>query len=205
MDAREALAVLGLRPGVTLAEARAAYRRLVREHHPDVAGADATPRAARLTEAFAILRAAAAASGARTLDVTLDVTPPSGEAAPTGAGTAARPAPGAEQQAPRGAVDAQLASGDTIFLHAPADEAFAALFDAAGQIGHVGYVDRHLGILETIVRFEGGPTCSLLITLQGRAEGTEAFCTLESIEAAPSPPIQPVVGALVDALALPSH
>jgi hypothetical protein len=64
----------------------------------------------------------------------------------------------------------------------------------------VAYFDRHLGLLETVVRFEGGPTCSVLITLQGRAFGTEAFITMESIEAAPTPPIGPVVDALVDEL-----
>ena len=56
-----------------------------------------------------------------------------------------------------------------------------------------------------MVRFEGGPTCSVLITLQGRAHHTDAFCTMESIEAAPTPPIRPVVEALVDELVHPSH
>ena len=85
-----------------------------------------------------------------------------------------------------------------MLLHAPAAEAFAVLFEAAGRIGHVAYFDRQLGILETIVRFEGGPSCSLLITLQGRASGTEAFCTLESIEAQPTPSIRPVIEALLE-------
>ena len=85
-------------------------------------------------------------------------------------------------------------------LDAPADEAFAALFEAAGRVGHVAYFDRNLGLLETVVRFEGGPTCSVLITLQGRAYGTEAFCTMESIEAAPTPPIAAVIDALVEEL-----
>ena len=55
-------------------------------------------------------------------------------------------------------------------------------------------------IIETIVRFEGGPSCSVLTTLQGRAHGTEVFCTMESIEAGATPPIRPVVEALVDAI-----
>jgi hypothetical protein len=97
-------------------------------------------------------------------------------------------------------VGAEALDTDAILVDAPADETFVALFEAAGRIGHVGYFDRHLGILETIVRFEGGPSCSVLITLQGRAVGTEAFLTMESIEAAPTPPIAPVVDALVAAL-----
>jgi hypothetical protein len=89
---------------------------------------------------------------------------------------------------------------DCFTIEAPADEAFAALFEAAGRVGHIAYFDRNLGILETVVRFEGGPTCSVLLTLQGRAHGTEVFCTMESIEAAPTPPISPVIEAIVDEL-----
>jgi molecular chaperone DnaJ len=197
VDVQEALAVLGLSPGVTLAEARAAYRRLVRVHHPDVAGDAATAQAARLTEAFAVLRSVASSSTTGTID---PVASPSVPAAPEPTTpSAAQAARGAYQHA----AEAELAAGDTILVRAPADEAFVALLDGAARIGHIGYLDRQLGILETIVRFEDGPTCSLLITLQGRVEGTEAFCTIESIEAAPTPPIGPVVDALLKALADP--
>ena len=73
------------------------------------------------------------------------------------------------------------------------------------QISHAAAANRYirasqLGILELIVRFEGGPSCSVLITLQGRAFGTDAFCTMDSIEAAPTPPLRPVVEALVEEL-----
>ena len=111
-----------------------------------------------------------------------------------------RPGPDDEAPEPTGV---RGLDQDSITLDASADEAFAALFDAAGRVGHVAYFDRHLGILETVVRFEGGPTCSVLITLQGRAYATEAFCTMESIEAAPTPPIRPVVEALVEELVNP--
>ena len=93
--------------------------------------------------------------------------------------------------------------GDTIAIAAPPPEAYALLLEAAARIGGIGYVDRQLGILEVIVRFEGGPSCSVLLTLQGRAFVTEAFCTMESIEAAPTPPLRPVVEALVEELRRP--
>ena len=64
----------------------------------------------------------------------------------------------------------------------------------------VTYVDRSCSILEVLVRVEGEGTCSLVITTQGRAEGTDAFCTLEAIEHVASPPVRPVVEALVQAL-----
>jgi hypothetical protein len=177
----EALRVLGLPAGASDRAARDAYRRLVRERHPDVAGpadtARATAATARLIEAYAVVR--------RSL---LDAEPTEPvEAEGSSAGT--------DQGATETTVD-----GDSLLLDVPADEAFAVLFEAAGRVGHVAYFDRHLGLLETVVRFEGGPTCSVLITLQGRAFGTEAFVTMESIEAAPTPPIGPVVDALVDEL-----
>jgi hypothetical protein len=166
----EARRVLGVGPEATPSEVRAAFRRLVQEHHPDHADdAQATRRTAELTEAYALVR-----------------------------GAAPSPAP------PPPSMASAESSGDSILFDVPADEAFAALFEAAGRVGHIAYFDRHLGILETVVRFEGGPTCSVLITLQGRAHGTEAFCTMESIEAAPTPPIGPVIDALVEELSAPS-
>lgn len=191
MDTHEALAALGLPPGVAMVEVRAAYRRLVRTAHPDVAGPGSADRAAQLTQAYAVLRQVAATS----VDGTIVVT--------TAAATPAPPAPaapGAPRTAYDEAVEADLADGDTLMVRAPWAEAFAALFEAASVVGNIGYVDRQLGIIESIVRFEGGPSCSLVITLQGRMDGTEAFCTLESLEAAPTPALRPVVEALVEAL-----
>jgi hypothetical protein len=180
--------VLGLSSGAAMSDVRAAYRRLVREHHPDVAGEEGSGQTARLTEAYALLRRVATETAAETFDLQ-----------PTDTATAASPAPQARSPYEE-AVEAERAAGDTIVVRAPAAEAFGVLFEAAGRIGHVAYFDRQLGILETIVRFEGGPSCSLLITLQGRVGGTEAFCTLESIEATPTPPIQPVIDALMEEL-----
>jgi DnaJ domain len=175
----EAMGVLGVGPGATSVEVRAAYLRLVRDHHPDIdSTTDATRRTAELTEAYALVQRRLAASPDGRIE-----SPPEPPAASSPA-----------------AAQIKEIDGDSILLDVPADEAFAALFEAAGRVGHVAYFDRQLGILETVVRFEGGPSCSVLITLQGRAHGTEAFCTMESIEAAPTPPIGPVVDALVEEL-----
>lgn len=198
MDLPEALAVLGLHPGVSMAEVRDRYRSLVRRSHPDLVAAEvgreeANAATARITAAFAVVRRAV-------LDADGDVVPE--PAAPTSrAADDAAPAPPRPWEVD--AVEAD-ADGDTIFIAAPPDEAYALLLDAAARLGGIGYVDRRLGILEVIVRFEGGPSCSVLITLQGRAFGTEVFCTMESIEAAPTPSIRPVVDALVEELQRPS-
>ena len=56
------------------------------------------------------------------------------------------------------------------------------LLEACHRIGDVTYVDRSCAIFEALVAVEGEGTCSLVITVQGRADGTDAFCTLEAIE-----------------------
>lgn len=183
VDTRDALATLGLAPGADLDAVRAAFRRLVRTHHPDVAGPGSNDRTARLTEAYRVLKQAADADG-----IVAGAPPPPPEPPPA---PTAPPGPG---------VDAHPLGGDALVLDAPPDEAYLALFDAAARLGHIAYFDRGEGIIETIVRFEGGPSCSVLITLQGRAHGTEAFCTMDSIEAAPTPPLAPVVDALAEEL-----
>ncbi len=178
MTLDDALAALAVTRGASEHEVRTAYRRLIGAAHPDRAGGDpdATRRTARLTQAYAVVRRALAEGQM--------VAPAAVESAVEEVD--ARPAAEIDQ--------------DSIVVDVPADEAFAALFEAAGRVGHVAYFDRNLGLLETVVRFEGGPTCSVLITLQGRAYGTEAFCTMESIEAAPTPPIAAVIDALVEEL-----
>jgi hypothetical protein len=200
MALAEAVALLGVAPGTTLRDVRARYLRLLRATHPDVAGgtAGATERTAALTAAFATVRAAVLADGG-------GVVP---EPAPAPAPPAPAPGRAAATAAgwhlwPIDPVDADVVDHDTIAIGAPPAEAYALLLDAASEVGTIGYVDRRLGILEVMVRFEGGPTCSVLVTLQGRAFTTEAFCTMESIEAAPTPPLRPVVEALVEALRRP--
>lgn len=190
MDLAEALEVLDLRPGTPMQEVREAYRAKVRLAHPDVVGpdgdeADATARTARITGAFAVVRRAVIEAGTDAVPVPPPPPPPPPEPPP-------RPWEVDSVEAD--------ADGDTIAIGAPPTEAFALLLEAGARLGGIGYVDRQLGILEVIVRFEGGPSCSVLITLQGRAFGTDAFCTMDSIEAAPTPPLRPVVEALVEEL-----
>lgn len=197
MSLSEALAVLGVEPGMRMDAVRVSYRRQVRRVHPDLVDlvdrADAGRRTAAVTDAFAVVRDAVRASGGEVVpapspvDCTGDTTSDEAHRAPWTVDT----------------VEAEAVDSDTISIAAPAPEAFSLLLDAAASIGAVGYVDRHLGILEIMVRFEGGPTCSLLVTLQGRSHATEAFCTMDSIEATATPPLRPVVEALVDALRLP--
>lgn len=193
MELTEALAVLGVAPGTPMDEVRVRYRHLVRARHPDLRDeADASIRTAEVTTAFAVVRAAVRTQGAGVVPEPTPSAPRTEDASP----------PARRWEPSPAEVDA--IESDTIAITAPAPEAYALLLDAAAQVGSVGYVDRHLGLLEILVRFEGGPTCSVLLTLQGRAFTTEVVCTMDSIEAAPTPPLRPVVEALVEALRHPT-
>ncbi len=55
-----------------------------------------------------------------------------------------------------------------------------------------------------MVPVAGEGACSLVISLQGRAAGTDAFCTLEAIQRVAQPPVRHVTEALVDALRHPA-
>jgi hypothetical protein len=183
----EASRILGVGTGASADEIRIAYRSQIRTHHPDRAGARSSDRAASITEAYRVL-------------VALGPVPPE-EPEPR------RPAPGPVP--PRAATE-DLAFGappvgrideDTLALGAPPDESFRWLLDAAHDVGEITYVDRSMPIMEVLCRFEGEPATSLLLTLQGRGERTEVFCTVESIEARPAPP----TSAVVDLLELALH
>ena len=175
---------LGLGPAPTWAEVRVAYRAQIAAAHPDRAGGD-TARAALLNAAYAALEQAHRDGSLQqpARPVPSPNTPP--------------PAPAPLDEPP------EVLDGDTVHLPVPADEAFVRLLDACHRIGDVTYVDRSCAILEALVRVEGEGVCSLVITLQGRADGTDAFCTLEAIEHVATPPVRPVVAELVAALRRP--
>ena len=159
MDAANAWATLGLPPTASLDEARTAYRRLVRTHHPDVVGAGGSGTVRRVIEAWQFLRDVAVEPATVTLDA------------------------------------------DTITLDVPTDEAFLLLLDAAHRVGDVTHVGPGDGLLEALITFDDGRTCSLVVSLQGRDDGTtEAFCTLQALDAGPNPPVALVVDALMEEL-----
>lgn len=186
MDLVEACAVLGVTPGDEWPAVRAAYRRAIRATHPDTRGSAATATAVRVNEAYARLRRA---RDDGSLHATVATPPPSPPPAP--------PPP------PPPRVGLAIEADDTLLLAAPPDEAFAILLDAAHRVGNVSYVDRSCAIFEAVVR-QDGETCSLVVTVQGRAHGTEALLTLEAMERPASLPTDRVLGRMVDALTRPS-
>lgn len=186
MDVAEARTVLGVTATDGWEVVRRAYRARIRAAHPDTHGVGATPQAIRLNEAYAVLSRAKRAGGA--------VTGPPGGATAT---PPPRPAPPRPSPPP---VGVSIEGSDTLLLAAPPDEAFALLLDAGHRVGDVSYVDRSCAIFEVVVR-QNDETCSLVVTLQGRSHGTEAFLTLEALERAASLPPERILRRVVDALA----
>lgn len=185
MDEDAARRALGVAPDAPWDAVRAAYRTAIRRAHPDVAGGS-TREATTLNLAYATL-----VRGRR-------------EAGGGAPGPAAWPPPPPPPPPPP-AGPVEVLDGDTLHLPLPPDEALAAVVEACHRIGEVTYLDRSCAILETLVDVPGEGTCSLVVTLQGRAHGTDAFCTLEAIEHVGSPPVRPVVAALAEALAHWGH
>jgi hypothetical protein len=197
MDVWEARAVLGVGDADGWEAIRAAYRRLIRVAHPDAAGtaAGTGPTAARLNAAYTVL---SRAKRSGVLDAPRRARAEPATAAP---GPSARPRPVPTWAPPPPPQVGVAAVGtDTLLLAAPPDEAFARLLEAGHQVGSVTYVDRSCSIFELVVRLDG-EACSLVVTLQGRAHGTEAFLTLESLERVASHSPEPVLRELAAALA----
>lgn len=190
MDVAEARRLLGLGPTPTWVEVRVAYRAQISATHPDRAGGRAD-LAAAVNAAYATLEQAER-------DGHLHDDHPHDHAPPPDHRHA--PAPRVTEHEPGFEEPPEVLDGDTVHLSVPPDEAFVLLLDACHQIGDVTYIDRSCAILEALVRVEGEGVCSLVITLQGRATGTDAFCTLEAIEHVAAPPVRPIVEHLVAAL-----
>ena len=191
MDRTAALELLGVAHDADLEQVRRAYRRLVAEVHPDVSAADdATARTVALTEAYALLRHG----------------PAEPSSVPADHRTASPTDPGAIWDGP--AVTVTQVDVDTVAVAAPADTTLLLLVEAAHELGDVVYLDPSSGLLEVLVEFVEAPTCSLLLTLQGRANGTtEVFCTVETLAGDDAPPLEAVtrlVAQTVSAVAAPS-
>jgi hypothetical protein len=187
VDVAEARDVLGVEPGAAWPDVRAAYLKMVREHHPDTA-ADAaeagirTLRTAQITSAYSTLLA----------------NRPAG-AAPSNAPPSF--APKVTDESPTDALDGTR----RVLLAAEIDDAFVALLEVAHIIGVVSYVDRQSGVLESIITAAPGEATSLLIYLEpGDEEGvTEAFLGVEPLGGHAPAPLDPLVDRIAELLAKP--
>lgn len=180
MTPEDARSVLGVAPGADAAALRAAFRDALRRHHPDTtADPDgAGERTATVVEAYRLLRDLADAS----------------EPAPA---PVAAPAP--TPAAPLATVE--VIGAEALWVGVDARLVAAALLEVADELGEVSYVDRSGGLVQLTVRPPDGPTCWFTLSTHHRPGGAVVVATLESIEAAPTPPADALLLALAEALA----
>jgi hypothetical protein len=173
MERAEAAALLGIEGEATEPQLRAAYRQRIRERHPDRAGPGATIDAARIIEAYRVL------------------SDPAPAPAPTPAPTPAR--------TPDAGGLVTLVDDETVGFAFPADEVFVLLTEVADEIGDITYIDPDAGLLEVLVTPVGSGPWSVVLSLQGRADRVEAFCTVEALDGSEAHS-GPVVSLLLDSL-----
>ena len=197
LNLRDALAALGLDAATTdVTVVRSAYLAAIRTAHPDRnAAAGATAASARLTVAYRVATDALVA-GVRTPDSDETLRPADRT-------NSAVPLP------PRGpepvviTVDVRVIADDTIEDAAPPDLTFAWLVQTGHVAGAVTFLDRSAALLQILVAFVDEPVCQMIFDLQGRAAHgtTEVFCTIDSIEDRPAPPIDAVTRFIAEHLA----
>ena len=184
VDLAQAWRHLGIEPTDDPDAIRAAYLRRLRVVHPDTVPA---------TESASANDATIALVDAYRLAVRHADAPAGSEA---GTAPAAAPAPAPP---PRPDVPIGMLEDDTIGVALPPDATYALVVEAAHQLGEVTHIEPSSGLLQVILEFVEAPPCSLLVSLQGRATGvTEVFCTVESLEAEPAPPIEAVARLLLE-------
>jgi hypothetical protein len=189
MELTEAWRHLGIEPTRDLAEVRSAYLARLHRVHPDKSGGDpaeANDRTIALTTAYRVV---------------VDL---GGEAATTTDDASEADLPGAAPTVPVATartvvVPIAMVEDDTIAVALPPDATYGLVVEAAHHLGEVTHIEPSSGLLQVVLEFVEAPPCSLLVTLQGRATGvTEAFCTVESLDAQPAPPIDAVVALLLE-------
>lgn len=197
-EARALLGVTSDDPAVL----RAAYRRRLRDVHPDVSGAsDAAEATMQVTAAYHLLLTPAPPTRGRTAGA---ASRPGGR----GRSRTAQGRPSASQGAPPTprrregpTVRANVVDTTTVAVEGTRAEALAAVLEAAHRLGEVGYLDTSAGLVEVIVEFVEAPTSSVVFTLQGRSHGVvDVFCSVEPLSGGESPPADAVTRLVAETL-----
>ena len=197
MDLAEALAALQLTPRATWPQVRARYRNLMRANHPDLTDdPGAAERTARLTAAYAVLQKATG-DGRRPL--------PSPDAVRRGPGaqsgrTPRRTAPGSDRPRPGRPAGADPGTADAVVGRRSPEDVFRRLRAAAAAVGNLSGLDPETLTLQILIEAPGAAPAQLLAEVSRRGPDTAIMFTLESLTAAPGPPIEAIVQRLLAAL-----
>jgi hypothetical protein len=187
MRRSEARALLGV-TGDEPTELRAAFRRRLRAVHPDLnPSPDASEATRLLTAAYHLLLQPAGRRPARP-----------GAARPTAT------SPSTDRRDPR--FEVRVLDASSVAVAAAREEVLDAVVEVADVLGELVYLDAHAGLVEVVVEFVEGPTSTLTMSLQGRADGTvEVNCGVEALSGGAAPPTDAVtrlvagtLGDLVD-------
>ncbi len=174
------------------AELRAAFRRCLREAHPDTNDATSAPERTRELIAAYRMLSEAPPEPAR---------PSRGPRTAPGPGPTAGPAPEARPPAPVMAFTVRMLDGCTISIGLPRHDTLDVLVDTADRLGEIVYLDGASGLVEVLVEFVEAPTSSVVMSLQGRANGTtEVFCSVESLSREEAPPADAVTRLVAETL-----
>lgn len=185
-----ALAALGLAADTTdTVVVRRAFAAAIRAAHPDHSDADdAAERSAVLITAYRLVTASLSSEASNEASTSPTEPPPDPE----------------PDRGERPAVTSlvSVVADDTIEVAAPPDLAFAWLVQAGHTAGDVTFLDRSAAMLQILISFVDEPVCQMIFDLQGRAARgtTEIFCTIDSIEDRPAPPIDAVTRFVADAI-----
>ena len=194
MEVADALAALQLSPGASWSAIRTSYRRLLRANHPDLTTEPgAAERTAQLTAAYAVLQKATG-NGRRPLPV-----PPAERRTPhhprRGRTAASQGPASAGQPTDRG----PGTTGTVVGRRSPED-VFRRLQAAAPVVGNLSGLDPETLTLQILVEAPGAAPAQLLAEVSRKGPDTAIMFTLESLTAAPGPPIEPIVKRLLAAL-----
>ena len=160
VDLGNAQQLLGVVADADAAQIRGAFRRRIRQLHPDVSGDNDAAATRELLTAYRVALSAAVNHGDEQSD---------------------------EMAVDRGDEQSDsvwLVDTDTIALACPHDEVFARLLDVCSTLGAITYLDRQGELFEVLLRTTLGDTLSLVVSFQGRSGWVEAFLTTEVLDIA---------------------
>lgn len=160
VDLGNAQQLLGVVADADAAQIRGAFRRRIRQLHPDVSGDNDAAATRELLTAYRVALSAAVNHGDEQSD---------------------------EMAVDRGDEQSDsvwLVDTDTIALACPHDEVFARLLDVCSTLGVITYLDRQGELFEVLLRTTLGDTLSLVVSFQGRSGWVEAFLTTEVLDIA---------------------
>ena len=168
---------------------RGAYRRRLRQLHPDLNHSPGAATATHeLTEAY---RTLAAEPGEESTGPRRPAEPPRSRETRRG-----RQGPATAGRS----LAVSVLDDSSILVRADRETTFSAVLEAANELGNIGYLDPSAHLLEVIVEFLEAPTSSIVVSLQGRAEGTELFCSVEPLSGGESPPLAAVTALVARTL-----